>query len=267
MLSALPVKEYQAIGQYYAGWSAHLQGRDTRHIFEQVLEDSTTYKARALIGLAAVEAKKGDSESELKYFVEAAKSTSVLSAKLDALRGVAIVKAKEDHHKQSLSDLEGLLPFACYMDSKAYLAYLNSFAVELGEAGRVEEARNVINIVLASPFAFAYPEWRETSEDIALRGYKSRSVISFDAWNIANNVLYLSECSQEESTQTQPGTVSTLEDWKKKMVKEPNGEDELPENMTRQDMAMKILEMITEHKDDDEKLRKLLEYAAELFKK
>jgi hypothetical protein len=47
--------------------------------------------------------------------------------------------------------------------------YMNSFAVELCEAGRLEEAKNVSQIVLASPFAPAYPEWRETGEEIELR--------------------------------------------------------------------------------------------------
>jgi hypothetical protein len=43
-----------------------------------------------------------------------------------------------------------------------YYDYMNSFAVELCEVGRLEEAKNVSLIVLASPFAPAYPEWRET---------------------------------------------------------------------------------------------------------
>jgi len=51
-----------------------------------------------------------------------------------------------------------------------YYNPLNGFAVELLEVGRIAEARNVCNIVLASPVAAAYPACRETSMDIDLRG-------------------------------------------------------------------------------------------------
>ena len=47
-----------------------------------------------------------------------------------------------------------------------YYDYLNSLAVELGEVGRIEEARNVCRITLASPLAAAYPNWLETSNEI-----------------------------------------------------------------------------------------------------
>jgi uncharacterized protein YciW len=55
------------------------------------------------------------------------------------------------------------------------------------------------------------------------------------------------------------------------MGKKPkNGEDkklEPLEDMTRQDMAMNILEIITHNSEDEIKLRKLLEYARELYSK
>ncbi len=37
------------------------------------------------------------------------------------------------------------------------------------EAERHEEAKNIPQIVLASPFEGAYPQWRETREEIELR--------------------------------------------------------------------------------------------------
>lgn len=46
----------------------------------------------------------------------------------------------------------------------------NSLAVELFAVWRLEEAKNVSQIVLASPFASPYPEYRETREEIALKG-------------------------------------------------------------------------------------------------
>lgn len=43
---------------------------------------------------------------------------------------------------------------------------MNSLAVELGEAGRKGEARRIISHVLASPYAYAYPEWQETANEL-----------------------------------------------------------------------------------------------------
>ena len=53
------------------------------------------------------------------------------------------------------------------------------------------------------------------------------------------------------------------------MVEEPNGEDELKasKNMSGPDMAMRILELITENKEDEETLRKLYEQALKLYSK
>lgn len=270
MLSNLPVKEYQVIGQYYAGWGAHLQGEETRHIFEQVLENSTTYKERALIGLAAVEARKGDYEAELKYFVEAATSTNALSVRLDALRGVAIVKAKEGYRKQSLADLEGLLSLARYTNPKTYLAYLNSFAVELTEAGRVEEATNICRILLVSPVAFAYPEWRETGQEVAEKAYRSRgqvsvAVESFAEKPQANNLIGWPEREVEKSARNpfhQKAKVINLARWKE-MPKKRNGDEKddypLPDNPTERDIFMRIMHLASQEGLSTKKLWKMLE--------
>jgi hypothetical protein len=44
------------------------------------------------------------------------------------------------------------------------------YAVELGEVGRSKEALEICRITLASPFAFAYPEWLATRDDLIMRG-------------------------------------------------------------------------------------------------
>jgi hypothetical protein len=66
-----------------------------------------------------------------------------------------------------------------------------------------------------------------------------------------------------------PAPVVSLKGWKEgKMVKEPNGDDEeLPKDMSVQQMAMKIIELITKNKDDESKLRDLLEQAMKIYSK
>src|SRR5690349_14205253 len=45
ILSNIPIREYQLIGQYYLGWTEYLKGKSNQSIFEEVLEKSQTYKA------------------------------------------------------------------------------------------------------------------------------------------------------------------------------------------------------------------------------
>jgi hypothetical protein len=100
---------------------------------------------------------------------------------LTSQRNIAVLKSIDGDHRGAFSDLEKLLPLARVVGRwQPYLFYehLNSLAVELCEVARIEEARNVSRIVLASPFAHAYPEWRETSDEIELRGWRpSRSTV------------------------------------------------------------------------------------------
>ncbi|HYP25073.1 MAG TPA: hypothetical protein VE262_00005, partial [Blastocatellia bacterium] len=44
--------------------------------------------------------------------------------------------------------------------------FLNSYAVELSEVGRSEEAKNISTLVCSSPFAPYDPEWRKTLSEI-----------------------------------------------------------------------------------------------------
>ncbi|HMG35401.1 MAG TPA: hypothetical protein VKM94_15790, partial [Blastocatellia bacterium] len=47
--------------------------------------------------------------------------------------------------------------------------YHNALAVELGELGRLNEAKAALAVALASPFASAYPEWNETRLELEAR--------------------------------------------------------------------------------------------------
>jgi tetratricopeptide (TPR) repeat protein len=227
LLSNIPIREYQLIGQYYVGLAECLKGESPRELLEEVIEHSDTYRAKALISLAVIESCRGDYTSELHWFTEALRFSHSPSTRTEALRGIAVVKAKEGFNKQALQDLEQMLPLARLGDVRTYHDYLNSLAVELGESGRVEEAQNVCRITLASPYAFAYPEWRETEQDLALRGYKSRSSVPV-IQKIPGNLFYLPE-REASDTPVQQGRarVLSLEKWKEeKMVKEPNGDND-----------------------------------------
>ncbi len=175
LLSNLPIKEYQLIGQYYLAWGTYRRGGNSREVFEKVIEQSQSYRAKAFMSLAAIDAREGNFEGELKNFIEAAKYAPDLSTRIDISKGMAVVKAKEGFHKNAVKELENLIPLLRYTNPIVCRITLNSLAVELGEVGRVEEAKRISNIVLASPIASAYPEFRETAKELSVMGRSKRA--------------------------------------------------------------------------------------------
>jgi hypothetical protein len=258
ILSGIPIQEYQLIGQFYQGFTRMSQ--NPRKVFEDVVEKSKTYKSKALIALASLELKDNDYDLGIKYCGEAICRSHNISTIIHAARNIAVIKSAEGFHGSALKDLEAIAPLVRYATPVARYQYLNSYAVELGEAGRIEEAQNVCQITLASPFAFAYPEWRETGQDLALRGYKSRSSVRVTQ-TIPGNLLYLPEReASDTSIQTNPGStpVVSLEDWKKKMVKD-NGEDKNIDEMSDKDIFMEILHLSSQQTITRKELQQILD--------
>ncbi len=271
ILCNFPLKEVQTIGQYYKGLCVHHRGEDAQSIFEQVVEDSRTYKAKALMSLAAVEARKREYGREHSYFLQSIKYANNISLIIEASRCIAIVKAKEGFRREALKDIESLFPLVKYATPNIYYQYLNSYAVELGEVGRIQEAQNVCNIVLASPYAFAYPEYRETGAEIALKGYKSRSVVLVPELplKVKDNVVLIPVNNNPSLPQQERAKVLDLQAWIEKMVKEQNDEpnDENIDEMDRKDLLVKLLELTTVEDIDEEKLRKVVKYTVEVMTK
>lgn len=168
-LLGLPTKEYQLIGQYYLAWSGCREKHYRAEALEQVIDQTHTYKTQALLSRAAIEGYQGHTETELYFYTEALKTARSLSDSVEASRCIAIVKAQEGFHASALKDVESLMPLLRYTEPLVHYSLLNSYAVELGEVGRLTEARNISRIVLASPLAHAYPEWSETAEQLRER--------------------------------------------------------------------------------------------------
>jgi hypothetical protein len=171
VLSSIPIKDYQAIGNYFLAVAANSMGNGDQDTAQKLFEIAAQtapdkYKGRAIMSLAALSAHKQDFANELYFFQESLKAGKDLYTILKAHKGIAVIQAREGYHKHSLKYLESFLPLIRYAEPHVYSDYLNSYAVELGEAGRAYEARNVSNLVIASPFAPAYPEWQETAKDL-----------------------------------------------------------------------------------------------------
>ncbi|HLG13963.1 MAG TPA: tetratricopeptide repeat protein, partial [Blastocatellia bacterium] len=192
MLLALPLPPgFKGVGRYYRGMTLVCRGRhpEARDVLERVAEGGALgVRARALVSLGASEFITGDFQSALPFYVEAGRIARQVE-RIDPLvefgvhKMIAAVKGEDGDHRRSVDDLERIFPLA-RMVGREYRPlmsdYLNSYAVELAAVGRLEEASNVSRIVLASPYASAYPEWRETFDEIAGRGLRpSRSVVGF----------------------------------------------------------------------------------------
>ena len=180
LLLKLPLPpNYLSAAVYFKAISvARLGTGDTaeaKSLFERVAEHGAgPHKARAFLALGTFPGLDGDTDSELRFYAEAARAslssdcndpfTVVHSRKM-----MAVLKGMDGDHRGSLNDLEGLLPLARAIGAaypQSFCDVLNSYAVELAGAGRTQEAGNVSRIVVSSRFASAYPEWHETFQEV-----------------------------------------------------------------------------------------------------
>jgi hypothetical protein len=166
VLINFPIKEYRLIGQYYQVWCNCRKLNLQTEALEHVIEHTQTHKTIALITRAGFEGLKGNIDPMFYFYNEALKASKSASDYVETIRCIAALKSQEGFHNSALKDLDSTIPLIRYAEPRIYYDLLNSYAVELGEAGRKDEARNISRLVLASPFAFAYPEWRETAEDL-----------------------------------------------------------------------------------------------------
>ena len=189
-------RPYREVGLYYQALCAQRFGRGDLERAARLLEPMTgnsppSYRIRAMQSLGTNSLHKGDYQTALSLYADAgrfASSSKIYDsyATLGTQKMFAVIKSHYGNHHGAVAVLEDLLPMAYQMRAlqpHVYYDYLNSLAVELCEVGRLEEARNISQIVLASPFAPAYPEWSETNDEIARRSRRaSRSVVAFTGW-------------------------------------------------------------------------------------
>jgi hypothetical protein len=174
----LPVSNaVRAIGWHYGGISS-LERREfeaAQEKFERVVAEGTpVYKARALQGLGAAHRGKGDIDCALRFYRLAATAArdSDPATLLSSVQMSAVVQATLGDHESALKNLVSVRDLAGSVSRLHPLAaykYVNSLAIEMGECGRFNEALQLTDITLASPLATAYPEWRETREELFLK--------------------------------------------------------------------------------------------------
>jgi hypothetical protein len=171
---------FDLIGNYYESiYLNHIGLSDeARKKLERVSEHGPEkYRAKALISLGAVEEKRGNFDESMKFRLKAT-SFDIPSITLEAQHGMAVLLGIQGENKHALKHLESFLPLAKLInkDTPAYYDYLNSFAVELNDVGRTEEASNVINLALSTPYVPHYLNWIDTGKEIYRKSYRSSMV-------------------------------------------------------------------------------------------
>jgi hypothetical protein len=268
ILINFPIKEYRLIGQYYLLWCGCREKKYHAYILENVIEQSRTYKTRALQSRAAIEVYQGNLTEAMHFYSESFKTQPSTSEYTETTKAIAFIKSVEGFHDSALKDLESLIPILRYAEPFAYYDILNSYAVELGETGRKDEARNISRIVVASPFAYAYPEWQATADDLK---EPNRSFVAISSSPFTpQNVLAMPAIEHgeiRESSYNQPARVLDLQKWKKKMAKgkkgkKDNGDDiENVDEMDDKDLLATLIHIAAQDDMDEEILRQIVKYA------
>jgi tetratricopeptide (TPR) repeat protein len=271
ILSNIPIKNYQAIGYYFLGVAANSKGNgdqdEAKRLFELAIDIAPdVYKVKGILSLGALSFHKRDFDSALYFYQETIKTGKLSAASFQAIRGTSAIKSIEGSHAHAVRDLEAILPLIKYAPAQTYFDVLNSYAVEIGEVGRTSEARNISRIVINSPFAFAYPEWQGTAND--LRG-KSRSFVAFNPSH-KGDLLLMPEREHEEETKQEgsPARVLSLQQWKTKMSNDKdNGEQRKPlEEMSGREMLVHVLNLFSNPDLTDEQIYRMLKAAEEAAK-
>ena len=194
ILVDLPLPQrYEAVGRYYQALCAKRFGHGDIERAESLLERvgenaSPAYRIKAMISLGTNCLHRGDTQSALSLYCEAGHCASRMGrvgppATVEVQKMVAVVDSEDGDHRDALAILENLFPLAHgvrRLQPHTYYDYLNSLAVELCAVGRLEEAREASRIALGSPYAGAYPEWLETSNEIEVKRRRpSRSTVAF----------------------------------------------------------------------------------------
>jgi hypothetical protein len=169
-----------SIGRYYHALSLNRQGPQASAEANEILIDVADhgpdlFRAKARVAFATKLRNAGDTKAALKIHWEALRIVgSCEHGKLHPLffaaLQLALIKFDEGDFSGASAGFQGLEPLARQvgLEFPALLhIYYNNVAFSLIANGRAEETLRLRQILSASPFRDAYPEWQRTCVDIA----------------------------------------------------------------------------------------------------
>jgi hypothetical protein len=246
-------RQYENIGLFYEALSINRGGAavgdNARPMFERVGEEGNSlYRAKGMLALGTM-VKDGTALSYYKEVIRILSSESIFDPQtaVRTIKLTAVARAKEGDHEGALADLERLRPLVravAALEPADYYDHLNSLAVELGEVGRTEEAWRISQVVVASPFAVVYPEWRETLAEIESKTQRpSLSVVAVshvpsEGRDSPGQLISWPGDSDRRVNAISPiardsARIINLGDWKKKLEKKSNGNTQKKPSLER----------------------------------
>jgi tetratricopeptide (TPR) repeat protein len=284
LLVNLPLAdEYRITGRYFEALCLYQKGKfaEARVALEYVAEHGLPiYRARALLCISATFYVKNDLQSFARYCVEANQAAvgrdwCDYRTIVEAQRNLVMVKSLTDDHHGALADLERLFPLVrstSRWHPDLFLTYLNSYAVELGEVGRFEEALNVSEKALASPYARIYREVQETRDEIVMKSRRaSRYVvavkrkISCDGNVVSLPMQYRGSAASQDSANGQAQRLARIFDlqaWKHRLAKEAKNvvpEEKPGKQLSDRELLLRLMDIISEKDLTKDQLARMLE--------
>lgn len=180
LLINIPIREFQLVAQYYLVWCKCRESEYHGEVLERIIEQTQTHKAQALLSRGTFEISQGDPERALYFYTDGLKASPTISEYVGLSLAIGVLKAEEGFHRSALNDMENLIPLIEHAEPRLYYDFLNSYAVELIEAGRLHQAENISALAVASPFGPYYREWQETLTEVRSRT-KHRSTVSISS--------------------------------------------------------------------------------------
>lgn len=291
LISPLFPAQVQRAGHFYRAIGIRRRhGEETsRDVLERLTEEGDpVVRAKALIAVGSISREMGRLAEAYRIHGEA---TRILDAggrfdpvtQLQLRRGIAVIQSVDRNNRGALTTLEHLYPLARAVGLEhpaIWFDYLNSFAVELMENGRLLEAAEVGRRVAASPAAVAFPEWRETYRDILERSRRpSPSTISTGGTESSPKIVAFQDAHQgSDASPAATLVVSStrpvdLVAWKKKKVSNDVFRSETLARTLRNIAGMstgqkrsRMVELLYSDLLSDSDLRLILEVVADLLR-
>ena len=287
LLLSLPLEpQLETVGEYYLALSINRGGSGETvragRLFEKAADSANLhYRGRAMLALGSNYFVAGDYKTALSFYSEVMRINGRGSGfdpvtLYRAVRNTAVIRGIDGDHRGAVSDLERIFPLARIASSvlpSAYYDYMNALAVELGELGSLERARDASATALKFPSAGAFPEWHETFADIeAKRVSASRSVVPVHQHlEEPGNLLHLpstglpaSPVVSDHKPRGAQARVLNFQHWKT-MVKASAGPlpnevaSEHKRRMTTGQKLIRLMDLISQDETDDETIDRILE--------
>lgn len=294
VLLNLPSPEFRQIGDYYKALSLNRRALgDTAQagvLFEAVADNaSMPYRIKAMLALGSNSIASGDHKTAMWFYRELGRMMRRNDC-FDAVtfsvmnRMVAVIKSIEGDHKGALAVLDAMLPaarMAASVQPHTYFDYLNARAVELCELGQLGPAKRASEIVVASSFAMAYPEWRETLDDITAKQRRAsrmmivvpkriRSAPQAAATVESKKLITLrahmpaAVDSLVQRREVSKGSVIDFQGWKSVLEEEPSPSLKTPSweqrtSMTTGEKLLRLMDLISRDDTEDETIDRILE--------